>query len=147
MSESKHTPEPNRNRPTTNPGGLECLTCGCIFIGDESHTECAVCYEETRRTHAALIACKGISTEALEAGVVAEMVVLLRKFAAEADQWADAVPDDYRSPCIEPGAKSAHPGSETVFTVGDTRKARALSALLIVAAEDADRRNAMKAVA
>lgn len=34
---------PSRNRPSAAPGGVECHTCGCIFIGDESHTECGVC--------------------------------------------------------------------------------------------------------
>lgn len=32
------------NRPSANPGGMECQTCGRIFIGDESHSECGLCH-------------------------------------------------------------------------------------------------------
>jgi hypothetical protein len=53
----------------------------------------------------------------------------LEPFARESDNWAVSVPNDYRSLCFEPGAKNAHPGSETAFTVGDLRRARALSGL------------------
>lgn len=31
------------DRPATEPGGCECMTCGVIFIGAEWHDECAVC--------------------------------------------------------------------------------------------------------
>jgi hypothetical protein len=34
---------PERNRPTGEPGGMECFNCGCIFIGAEWHDYCAVC--------------------------------------------------------------------------------------------------------
>lgn len=61
--------------------------------------------------------------EAAEAKLKA-MGEALEPFAREADNWADDVPDDYRSLCFEPGAKNAHPGSETAFTVGDLRRAR-----------------------
>lgn len=37
------------NRPSANPGGMECQTCGRIFIGDESHSECGLCHN-TRPT-------------------------------------------------------------------------------------------------
>jgi hypothetical protein len=32
-----------RDRAAINPGGMECQTCGHIFIGEEWHTQCAVC--------------------------------------------------------------------------------------------------------
>jgi hypothetical protein len=34
---------PERSRPAKWPGGQECMDCGCIFIGEEWHTLCAVC--------------------------------------------------------------------------------------------------------
>lgn len=37
----------SRDRPTSEPGGCECMRCGCIFIGAEWHTLCRVCVEET----------------------------------------------------------------------------------------------------
>lgn len=41
------------DRPTNEPGGMECEECGVIFIGAEWHTICAVCYArtETARTN------------------------------------------------------------------------------------------------
>jgi hypothetical protein len=54
----------------------------------------------------------------------------LEPFAKEADEWADTVLDDHRSLCTEPGSRYAHPGSETVFTVGDLRRAKAVLAKL-----------------
>ena len=50
---------------------------------------------------------------------------LLKTFAEDADKWAETVPDDHRPLCTEPNSKTAHPGSETGFTVGDLRRARA----------------------
>lgn len=50
---------------------------------------------------------------------------LLKPFAEDADKWAETVPDDHRPLCTEPNSKTAHPGSETGFTVGDLRRARA----------------------
>lgn len=32
-----------RDRPTANPGGMECEECGSIFVGDESHALCGIC--------------------------------------------------------------------------------------------------------
>jgi hypothetical protein len=32
-----------RDRPTENPGGMQCELCDEIFIGDESHSMCGVC--------------------------------------------------------------------------------------------------------
>lgn len=32
------------DRATTEPGGMECMKCNCIFIGDESHDLCAICF-------------------------------------------------------------------------------------------------------
>lgn len=31
------------DRPATNPGGMECIECGVIFVGEEWHYVCAVC--------------------------------------------------------------------------------------------------------
>lgn len=47
---------------------------------------------------------------------------MLAPFVAEAENWADSVPDDYRAPCAEPGKMHAYPGSETAYTVGDLRR-------------------------
>ncbi len=33
----------SRDRPATEPGGMECIECGCIFIGAEWHAKCAAC--------------------------------------------------------------------------------------------------------
>lgn len=52
----------------------------------------------------------------------------LEPFAKDADNWADTVPDDHRSLCTEPGSQYPHPGSETIFTVGDLRRAKAVLA-------------------
>lgn len=35
-----------RDRPAQEPGGVECQTCGCIFIGEEWHSVCAVCLDK-----------------------------------------------------------------------------------------------------
>ena len=32
-----------RNRPTSEPGGCECVSCGAIFIGGPTHDLCGVC--------------------------------------------------------------------------------------------------------
>lgn len=56
--------------------------------------------------------------------LAAEMAEALAKFAADADAWDHTVPDDHRSLCTEPGSDTAHPGSETLYTVGDLRRAR-----------------------
>ena len=37
---------PERSRPTTEPGGCECMNCGCVFIGAPDDGLCLVCYEE-----------------------------------------------------------------------------------------------------
>lgn len=39
------TYDPSKNRPASNPGGMECMTCGDFFIGEEWHKECAVCHK------------------------------------------------------------------------------------------------------
>lgn len=31
------------NRPTSEPGGCECVECGAIFIGGPDHDTCAAC--------------------------------------------------------------------------------------------------------
>ena len=31
------------DRPATEPGGMECMDCGVIFVGAEWHDRCAVC--------------------------------------------------------------------------------------------------------
>lgn len=35
-----------RDRPAQEPGGVECQACGCIFIGEEWHSVCAVCLDK-----------------------------------------------------------------------------------------------------
>lgn len=50
----------------------------------------------------------------------------LRPFAVEAGNWFSAVPDEYRPLCTEPDTTTAHPGSETVYSIGDLRFARTL---------------------
>lgn len=60
--------------------------------------------------------------ETLEARV-ATLSAALEPFGHDAANWADDVPDDYRPRCTEPGKEYAHPGSETVFTVGSLRRA------------------------
>jgi len=52
MNELRKTLETDikdRNRPAQNPGGCNCERCGCVFIGEEWHTFCAVCIEEVKR--------------------------------------------------------------------------------------------------
>ncbi len=34
------------DRPTKEPGGMECQECGVIFIGAEWHALCAVCVQK-----------------------------------------------------------------------------------------------------
>lgn len=48
LSHASATTGPSRDRASKCPGGMECSTCGCIFIGDESHDECGVCIEQGR---------------------------------------------------------------------------------------------------
>ena len=40
---------PERSRPTSAPGGNECVDCGCIFIGAEWHARCSCCEEMHKR--------------------------------------------------------------------------------------------------
>lgn len=60
----------------------------------------------------------------------------LRPFAEEAGSWLDSVDGGYRPLCVEPGCVDAdgggyaHPGSETVYTLDDLRRARAALARL-----------------
>jgi len=37
--------ERSPDRPARNPGGMECVRCGVIFIGEEWHDLCARCLE------------------------------------------------------------------------------------------------------
>lgn len=37
---------PDGDRPTNEPGGMECVECQCIFIGAEWHSRCRVCEEK-----------------------------------------------------------------------------------------------------
>lgn len=57
---------------------------------------------------------------------IAELRAALAPFAREADQWSKEVPDGFRPLCTEPGSATTLPGSETTFTIGDLRRARAL---------------------
>jgi hypothetical protein len=36
----------NRDRPATNPGGMECQRCNNIFVGEEWHEFCGICIQE-----------------------------------------------------------------------------------------------------
>ena len=38
--------QPQRDRPADEPGGCECMVCGCVFIGAEWHDKCAACVAE-----------------------------------------------------------------------------------------------------
>ncbi|RWL14859.1 MAG: hypothetical protein EOR57_31430 [Mesorhizobium sp.] len=31
------------DRPAADPGGMECMDCGVIFVGSAAHDQCAVC--------------------------------------------------------------------------------------------------------
>lgn len=33
-----------RDRPAKNPGGMQCQDCDKIFVGEEWHAFCAICY-------------------------------------------------------------------------------------------------------
>lgn len=33
----------SHDRPARNPGGMECMSCGVIFIGEEWHDLCRLC--------------------------------------------------------------------------------------------------------
>lgn len=35
-----------RNRPSSNPGGMQCSKCDEIFVGDEMHQFCGLCIKE-----------------------------------------------------------------------------------------------------
>lgn len=37
------TTREQRDRPTTEPGGMVCECCGQLFIGAEWHSYCAIC--------------------------------------------------------------------------------------------------------
>jgi Zn finger protein HypA/HybF involved in hydrogenase expression len=37
------TMDAKRDRPATNPGGMQCENCDEIFIGEEWHSYCAIC--------------------------------------------------------------------------------------------------------
>lgn len=39
---------PDGDRPTNEPGGMECEECQCIFIGAEWHSRCRVCEEKRK---------------------------------------------------------------------------------------------------
>lgn len=57
-SRSVPAPRPEaqtRNRPSHNPGGMECATCGCIFVGEESHADCAICHTAKAEAKAAAV--------------------------------------------------------------------------------------------
>lgn len=47
LAEMMRAPTPvlpqQRNRPTSEPGGCECVSCGAIFIGGPTHDLCGVC--------------------------------------------------------------------------------------------------------
>lgn len=75
------------------------------------------CFDDLARDH--LIEQRNAQSKEIEA-----LRSALEPFAAEANQWDDSVPDNHRSLCTEPGSDKALFGSETVFTLGDLRRAR-----------------------
>lgn len=91
-----HTPEPWFVQPSDNPGGLLIkpipgqVVAQCDQVPEmESNARCIV---------AAVNACKGISTEALERGIVAEMQLVLGELltaAGDLDAAIDGVTDQF----------------------------------------------------
>lgn len=90
---------------------------------DDSETWKQEAVDKTNRVLDAIHAIYEPQLAALNARVM-ELAWRLEPFAKDAAEWADTVPDDYRPRCTEPGSRTAHPGSETAFTVGDLRLAR-----------------------
>ena len=40
----------SKDRPTSEPGGCECMKCGAIFIGGPAHDECGECAAPARES-------------------------------------------------------------------------------------------------
>lgn len=57
----------------------------------------------------------------------AVLVAALKPFAQEADEWPDSVKDKYRPGVSEPGSRQINTGARAWFTIGDLRRARALT--------------------
>lgn len=52
MPEGKNVglePVVGRDRPAKDPGGCECMDCGCIFVGAEWHSVCGACNAEREK--------------------------------------------------------------------------------------------------
>lgn len=63
LSHASATTGPSRDRASKCPGGMECSTCGCIFIGDESHGECGVCAANRREDIATAEECSVVGDD------------------------------------------------------------------------------------
>lgn len=50
-----------RNRPAMNPGGMVCVNCDEVFIGEEWHARCGIC-EATRLEKETLLNAKAGAT-------------------------------------------------------------------------------------
>ncbi len=90
----------------------QCDSCGADCGGCNTPSEAIALWN--RRTAA--------PTAPSTADTVAVPRSMLAPFVAEAENWADSVPDDYRPLCTEPGKKHAYPGSDTSYSVGDVRR-------------------------
>jgi hypothetical protein len=117
---------------------LDCDATGGAheIMKDGSYSFCVKCGETVKYP---TVVERARNAEALAASLQSQLTEAreaLRPFAAEAENWADSVPDDYRSLCFEPGAGHANPGSETAFTTGDLRRARAALSNLQPAGKD-----------
>lgn len=59
---------------------------------------------------------------------IKKLEVALTPFAAEADQWADRVSNDFHPGMSEPGKRYVHRGAKAVFSIGNCRRAKKLLA-------------------
>jgi hypothetical protein len=89
---TKHTPEPWRSEINTDGEAYVQDERGCTLAtvhgrGTLQGKILDIREDNARRICAALNACAGISTEALEAGVVAELVEALKRFIEEMLTW------------------------------------------------------------
>lgn len=63
-----------KDRPAKNPGGVECERCGCIFIGEEWHSLCGICFASPPNA--------GTSCDQSAADVAEEAISYLRQVGA-----------------------------------------------------------------
>lgn len=82
--------DPSKDRPATNPGGMECMRCSVTFIGEEWHHLCGVCYRESptpeeldRKADLIERYCGGMLTRLKDQLLISEVVVSMRRQAAD----------------------------------------------------------------